>query len=663
MTTSTSSFPSDPSIDARRAPWPGAVLGDGELLATISARGEVEQLWWPHIDRDPTLGELRLVAVGDAGARWLDDPSLTHTQRYVGDASVLATELTGAGLGEVRITDLVATDRPVVVRNVTGLGAGDRLGVFVQPQLGGIVRAGGAYLDPATGVLVCHRRDRVLAIGLDVPATGQVGERQRGQRTEAALADGELLGGGIVHGHVDGALLADDPVDVATVVIAVASTHEEAIAHVVAVRDAGWGTARAAREAADATLLAEVVPPLTDGPAATLDRRSQLVFSTIADRATGGVLAAPEADPDFERCGGYGFVWARDLAFILLAHLAAGRDDLAVPALRWLVRAQGHDGLWLQRNWTDGSLAPSWGTQLDETGAVLVAYEQAWQRLGDVELDATLWPSAARAADALLTTLDPETALPAPSMDLWEERVGVHSYTAATAVAGLRAAAAMADRHEPTRAAAWRDAAERVRGGIERHLWSEEHGRFLRSRDVARGDADGAPTPASYQRLDHPAAPVASVDPVDATVDACLLGLAYPFGVFPADDPRMAATIDAVEQRLTTTDGGLLRYVGDDYLGGNPWVLARLWLGLARRAPAAAVVADGVEYAVASRTPTDLLPEQVDASTGAPAWIVPLTWSHAMLTLAVRPDLPGLPTVAATATSAAGADGAAASSS
>jgi len=352
-------------------------------------------------------------------------------------------------------------------------------------------------------------------------------------------------------------------------------------------------------------------------------------------------------DPWFQRSGGYGFVWARDLAFIVLAQLVSGRHELAEGALRWLVRAQGADGLWLQRNWTDGSLAPSWGTQLDETGAVLVAFEQAWESLADDGLDRHLWPAMARGADALVGTLDPASGLPAPSMDLWEERVGVHAFTAATTCAGLRAAAEMASRHDPDRAEGWRQAAERVRAGIDTYLWSEDRGHYLRSIDVARNDADGAPTPGSYTLLSHPGTPVPSVDPVDEVVDVSLLGLCYPFGVLAADDPRMAATIDAVRQRLRTTDDGLLRYEGDPYIGGNPWVLARLWLGLTLRAPGAAVPADGVEYALHAATSTSLLPEQIDERTGRPVWVVPLTWSHAMFVLACRPDPDGLPFIAA----------------
>jgi glucoamylase len=632
--------PGAPERHRRRDPWPHALLGDGSLLVTLSRRAEVEQLSWPHVDGETHLGELRLVSVDDAGGQWLDAPDLDAVQHYDGDADVLVTRLTGERLGALEITDVVLPHDPVLMRRVCGVG---RIGLFVRPELDGRARANGAYLDPRTGVLVLHRRDTVVAIGFDVPATGGVGNADGAIDDADALLGGRLTGGGITHGFVHGALLADRPADEVVIAIAMAETHDLAIERVVTCLAEGFASAATDRRASDRATLALGRPPLVDGAAAVLERRSQLVFSRVADRATGAVIAAPEADADFLRSGGYAFVWARDLAFIVLAHLASGRRDLAVPALRWLVRAQGSDGLWAQRNWTDATLAPSWGTQLDETAAALFVYGHAWSVLRDTDLDAHLWPSAAAAADALVATLDPATGLPAASMDLWETEVGIHTYTAATVVGGLRAAAAMAERHDPPRASGWLRAAERVRAGIDEHLWSEEHGRYLRSIAVARTDADGDPTPRAYGVDGHAARPVASVDPIDATVDVSLLGLVYPFAVMTPDEPRMAATIAAIEGELRTADGGILRYTGDRYLGGNPWVLATLWLGLARRAPGAVVPAEGVDYAVSARTSTDLLPEQVDEVTGEPVWIVPLTWSHAMYVLACHPPLAPVP--------------------
>jgi GH15 family glucan-1,4-alpha-glucosidase len=339
------------------------------------------------------------------------------------------------------------------------------------------------------------------------------------------------------------------------------------------------------------------------------------------------VIAAPEVDPEFVSSGGYGYVWARDLAYIVLALLAAGRRDLAVGALRWLRRAQSPEGLWAQRHDSAGRLAACWGLhQLDETGAAVFAYEAAWWTLHDEQLDAELWPSARLAGELLLSVLD-ERGLPRSTVDLWEEREGCHAYTAAAVFGGLRAAAAMASRHEPGLESGFARGAEAVRSGIERWLWSGEHGRYLRT-IPAQGEPDlPYPNPGNACPAD------------DATVDVSLLGLAWPFAAVDPRGERMRQTADAVRTVLACPDGGVLRYAGDRYAGGNSWVLAALWLGLwSRQIGEEAGHERALTYALAVATPLGLLPEQA-GSDGRPAWVLPLAWSHAMLILAARPEL------------------------
>jgi len=362
-----------------------------------------------------------------------------------------------------------------------------------------------------------------------------------------------------------------------------------------------------ARRRHDAARIAEAQAP-AERSLIGLYERSLLVFDALADRETGAVIAAPELDPDFVHSGGYGFVWARDLAFLVLAFLAARRRDLLKGALRWLPGAQEPSGVWGQRHWTDGSLAPSWNAhQLDETGTVLFAYEAAWRELRDEALDAALWPSARRAADFLLGSIEAQ-GIPCETADLWEERDGCHAYTAAAIVGGLRAAASFARRHEPALADAYAVAAERLAAALDRCFWNDEHGRYLRTLG-------------------------------DPTVDVSLLGLAWPFAAVDPRGPRMRATADAVERVLGRPGGGIMRYDGDAYAGGNPWVLAALWLGLYQRQIGDAEGhARSLAYAKRVSTRLELLAEQV-TDDGAPAWVVPLAWSHAMLVLAARPEL------------------------
>jgi GH15 family glucan-1,4-alpha-glucosidase len=545
------------------------------LLATLSDRARVETLFWPTVDRGSHVGELRLGIERDGKLFWLDEEAEAQ-QSYLQDTNVLLTRL-----GAVEVVDLVHELEPVLLRRVSGEG---RLVVQCRPELDGSTRLIGASVEGNR--VVFYRRDVALAIG----ALGA-----------EAFSHG--------FGNAEGGIACTIPGH-AVVALAFGASSREAVARLDAALQQDFTELLSSRRRHDAARLDSAAPPPVSAPegVAALYRRTLLVLDLLSDRRTGAVIAAPELDPDFEHSGGYGFVWGRDLAFIVLAFLAAGRDDLAGRALRWLPGAQEPEGLWLQRHWTDGTLAPSWCKhQLDETAAILFAYDAAWRALRDKRLDAELWPSARRAAEFLLGTIE-EDGIPCATADLWEEREGRHAFTAAAVYGGLRAAASMARRHEPHLSESYEATAEVVREAIERELWSEFHGRYLRSIG----------------------------DPV---LDVSLLGLAWPFAAVDPAGERMRATVAALVAELGGAGGGVARYAGDTYAGGNRWVLAALWLGLWRRQVGdAAGLERSLEYAVRAQTALGLLPEQV-TDDGEPAWVVPLAWSHAMLLLAARPEL------------------------
>src|SRR5581483_10110612 len=137
------------------------------------------------------------------------------------------------------------------------------------------------------------------------------------------------------------------------------------------------------------------------------------------------------------------------------------------------------------------------------------------------------------------------TKLPAASFDLWEERRGIHAFTAAAVYAGLTAARNFAvafGQHEYAKRYAV--AAQEIREAALAHLWDADRGRFVRTVAVL---PDGLLVK-------------------DATVDISLAGI-FLFGLLPADDPRVASTMRAIEERLTvkTAIGGVARYENDQY--------------------------------------------------------------------------------------------------
>src|SRR5213075_1213733 len=113
--TARSSSPSTPrsssSSISRRASrssvnaGPAAILGNGSLLATLSARGDVERLFWPSLDRGSHIGGLRFGVALDGATE----------QAYLHDANVLLTRN-----GGVEVVDLVHELEPVLLRRIRG---------------------------------------------------------------------------------------------------------------------------------------------------------------------------------------------------------------------------------------------------------------------------------------------------------------------------------------------------------------------------------------------------------------------------------------------------------------------------------------------------------------------------------------------------------------
>ena len=123
-------------------------------------------------------------------------------------------------------------------------------------------------------------------------------------------------------------------------------------------------------------------------------------------------------------------------------------------------------------------------------------------------------------------------------------------------------------------------------------------------------------------------------------VDANLLGLAVPYGVVAADDPRMAATAARIEEDILRGNG-LHRYAEDTYYGGGAWVVLSAWLGWYWAEQGGLDLARELLGWVEAQADADGgLPEQVPVNLNDPAYLPvwqerwgeiarPLLWSHA----------------------------------
>ena len=93
-------------------------------------------------------------------------------------------------------------------------------------------------------------------------------------------------------------------------------------------------------------------------------------------RKTGGVSAALEVDEEKDMCGRYAYCWPRDAVTISQALDMVGmyKECRQISIISFLRKTQSQNGMWEQRFYTDGRLAPCWGYQIDETGSVVAGY-------------------------------------------------------------------------------------------------------------------------------------------------------------------------------------------------------------------------------------------------------------------------------------------------
>jgi GH15 family glucan-1,4-alpha-glucosidase len=363
-------------------------------------------------------------------------------------------------------------------------------------------------------------------------------------------------------------------------------------------------------------------------------RRSLLTIRTQIDNG-GAILAANDSDILETARAHYSYMWPRDGALVAASLDALGYQDITRRFFLFCRKLIPRDNPVLMHKYSaDGSWGATWHPwtveghtempfQQDSTALVLWALARHYQRHRDLEfLDGLYQDLVAPAADFMLQYRDPETGLPKPSYDLWEERRGVHAYTCGTLYGALRAAAMLARLFDDSRAELYDAAAAQLQNAIATHLWDPAANRFARRLAIL---PDG-----SYQR--------------DLVLDSAVYGLTA-FGAFGAMDPRIRSTMEQTLGRLQvrTEIGGMARYETDYYfrrsndfgrVPGNPWIICTLWaaqyeLACATRPEELKAVLQRLEWATQRAAESGVLPEQVHPYTGEPLSVSPLTWSHA----------------------------------
>ncbi|HEX2927016.1 MAG TPA: glycoside hydrolase family 15 protein [Ruminiclostridium sp.] len=622
-----------------------AITGNSSILACFSDKAELLRLFWPNIDYIQHFDKMLLGVFenGRTGSTvWLNDNRCEHCQGYLSDTNIIKNTVTNFFDGYRAVQyDFVHPEMDVLVRRleIENLHKDSRelAVVSFSAASSSDSEVACSLFDFENEALIHYKPGYYIALTADIPAL----QFQIGNNANDAAVNTYLYGkddiGMMKDAAVSWGMGVFQPHETKSfnLYICAADSLKSCKSLLKKVKSVGGHKALQETEQFWKTYLRGTIP-LKSGNTILDDlyKRSLLAFRLMYDKKSGGLMAAPEVDEYFTKCGKYGYCWGRDAAFITGALDLAGLSECVDNFYRWAVLVQEENGSWQQRYHMNGDLGPCWGLQIDETGTIIWGMLNHYQHTKNVDFLKSVWGSVKAAAGFLAGFIDEETGLPKPSFDLWEERYGEHAYSSAAVCAGLRSAAEIARILGIPQevCTGWDNDADRIKQSIVKHFWKEDYRRFIRSVRVKLNGFGQEPSSDTTLITVNPKGYVRDVTKEDWIVDVSLVGLGIPFGIFELNDPMLRDTVSLIEQVLTCQQaGGLKRYENDTYIGGNPWILTTLWVALYHAK--AGNHEKAKEYLMwASNGQSDLgfLPEQVNRDTGRPEWIIPLTWSHAM---------------------------------
>ena len=581
-----------------------ALLSDRHSSALVTLSGSVDWLAFPRFDSPSVFGRL----LGEEAGHWQVTPTgrWESTRRYVDRTLVVETTFTGEE-GTLVLTDALAFGPDA---------DGHRIGADVPHLLVRRLECTRGSVEVAVDYR--PRPEYGLVVPLLTPVDGGVTARGGAEwlvltspvalecRQGTATGSVRLASGQSLHLGLHRSTLSQVPARVWS---------QPELSAALERTVAGWQSWSRLHQQ-------------YDGPWADLVHQSGRVLQGLSYQPSGAIVAAPTTSlPEGvggERNWDYRYSWVRDSSFTMEALWVAACPDEAADFFAFMTTAAA------------SSVGPGHGLQImfgiggeHDLSERSLAHLEGWRgsrpvRVGNgawdqsqVDVYGELLGAAVRLADQLVG-LDDDTqrflvacadaaaeSWTTKDQGIWEVRGEARDflYSKVMCWVALDRAIAIADRIGAAgRVPGWTRTREEIFATVVRDGWNEQAGAFTQSFG-------------------------------STALDASNLMMAI-VGFLPADDPRMLATIDAIEAGLTDERGLVYRYrttEGVDGLAGEEgtFLLCTFWLAqalaLSGQVDRATVV---FERAAGFVNDVGLLAEEVDEQSGELLGNFPQAFSH-----------------------------------
>ena len=370
--------------------------------------------------------------------------------------------------------------------------------------------------------------------------------------------------------------------------------------------------------------------------------RTILLFPLLINDETGGIVAALELDENRTKSGCYAYCWPRDSIFITRAFdLLKMEEETEKFYNVFCKKTQSNNGMWEQRFYTDGTLAPCWGYQIDETASVIYGVYDHYKHTKDNKFLEENLRMCEKATEFLfaytenLLNIDEEDLVKKElqekykkyfeitkhvSYDLWEMNEGVHLYSLSSIISGLECMKKIYETIDNKQ--------ENLRLKQEkRNKIALKLNKYIQLlKDYIEDNLIDKNTKTLKRNLK------------DNNMDISVIGAVYPFNVFNPNEKVIKNTVDKINMTLRTHTSGYLRFEYDNYMGGNnPWIITTLWMALYYiKINDLDNAKNCFSFVVNTSLKHGFLAEQVNNDDKNFKWVIGLGWSHAMFIIVLN---------------------------
>ena len=374
-------------------------------------------------------------------------------------------------------------------------------------------------------------------------------------------------------------------------------------------------------------------------------KRTILLFPLLTNQETGGIIASPEIDEYFTKCGRYAYCWPRDAVFITKAmDILNMQKETEKFYKNFCKMTQSKNGMWEQRFYTDGKLAPCWGYQIDETASVVYGVYEHYKNTKSEKFLKDNLKMCEKAVDFLKRYIyqwleikdqsgdvvkeEIENSWYANknkihiSYDIWEMHEGIHLYSLASIYAAFECIIKMYKVLDKNLSEF-----DNNRLKEEKVSKTEKELTYLQTeiKKFVNENMYDKETNSYYRNTE------------DKLMDISILGVVEPFNLFKPKEKKILNTIEKINLSIRTYTGGYQRFEHDHYMNGNPWPISNLWMTLYYLdAGEKKKAKETFDFVVKTAGKHYFLGEQIDNNTLKPNWVIGLGWSHAMFIIVLE---------------------------